>query len=137
LRAIQAQAADLAQRLTGDGRAIDLIAVAKRVSEKGMALEARLHNPKAEIVYDILAQHGGTQLHSNLTFLYVSAIWGEGAPTQGMREVAAELAAKVADLEGLLADLKSGDLAELEHQAQVLHLPRVLLRQAIETEELE
>ncbi len=49
--------------------------------------------PKAEIVYDILAQRGGTQLHSNLDFLYISAIWGEGAPTQGVREVAAELEA--------------------------------------------
>ncbi|MEO8196637.1 MAG: glycosyl hydrolase [Thermoanaerobaculia bacterium] len=137
LRAIQAQADDLAQRLTGDGRAADLVGAAKRVSVAAAALEARFHNPRAEIVYDILQQRGGTQLHSNLAFLYVSALWGEGAPTQGVREVAAELAVKLKELEGQLAELKSGDLAEVEREARTLNLPRVLLKQSIEAEELE
>ena len=137
LRAIQAQAADLEKRLAGNGRAADLVALARRVTAAAAALEARFHNPKAEVVYDILAQRGGTQLHSNLTFLYVSATWGDGAPTQGMREVAAELATKQSALEAQLAELKGGDLAELEREAQALHLPRVLLKQSIEAEELE
>lgn len=137
VRAIQAQVDDLAERLAGDGRAASLVAAAKRVSQSAAALEARFHNPKAEIVYDILAQRGGTQLHSNLVFLYISAIWGEGAPTQGMREVAVELAAKLAELEGRLAELKSGDLADLEQLSRALNLPRVLLKKAIESEELD
>ena len=137
LRAIQTQADDLANRLRSDGRAAGLVAAAKRVTTMASALEGRFHNPKAEVVYDILAQRGGTQLHSNLTFLYVSAIWGEGAPTQGVREVAQELAAKLTELEGQLAELKSGDLAELEREARALNLPRVLFRQSIEAEELD
>ncbi|MDQ1349325.1 MAG: hypothetical protein QG573_2704 [Acidobacteriota bacterium] len=137
VRAIQAQADDLAQRLVGDGRAAGLVAAANRVSRSAAALEARLHNPKAEIVYDILAQRGGTQLHSNLVFLYISAVWGEGAPTMGVREVAAELEALIADLEGKLAELKSGELADLEQQARALNLPRVLLKKPIESEELD
>lgn len=137
VRAIQAQADDLAKRLVGDGRAAGLVAAANRVSRSAAALEARFHNPKAEIVYDILAQRGGTQLHSNLVFLYISAVWGEGAPTMGVREVAAELEALIADLEGKLAELKSGELADLEQQARALNLPRVLLKKAIESEELD
>lgn len=137
LREIQAQTRELARRLAGDGRAAGLIAVAKRAGETAAALEARFHNPRAEIVYDILAQRGGTQLHSNLTFLYISALWGEGAPTQGMKEVAAELEALLLGLERQLLELKSGDLAELERQARELNLPRVLLKKSIESEELD
>ena len=137
LREMRTQAGDLADRLTGNGRAAGVAAAAKRVAEEAAALEERFHNPKAEIVYDILAQRGGTQLHSNLVFLYLSAISGAGAPTQGMREVSMELKTKLAELERKLADLKSGGLSELEREARALKLPRVLLKQAIETEELE
>lgn len=137
LRAIAAQAAELAQRLSGNGRAAALVAAATRVKDTAAALEARFHNSGAEIVYDILAQRGGTQLHSNLTFLYISAIYGEGSPVQGVRDVGRELDAKLAELERQLAELKSGDLAELEREARTLHLPRVLLPQLIETEELD
>ena len=137
VRAIQAQAGDLALRLTGDARSAELVAAPKRTALAAAALEAKLHNPKAEIVYDILAQRGGTQLHSNLVFLYNSAISGEGAPTQGEREVRAELQAEIAKLQGRLAELKNGDLAELERQARELKLPRVLLRRAIEAEDLD
>jgi photosystem II stability/assembly factor-like uncharacterized protein len=137
LREIQAQTGDLARRLAGDGRAGGLIAAARRAGEAAAALEARFHNPRAEIVYDILAQRGGTQLHSNLTFLYISSSWGEGAPTQGAKEVGAELESLLRGLERQLLELKGGDLAELERQARELNLPRVLLKKGIESEELE
>ena len=55
----------------------------------------------------------------------------------GVREVAAELEAQIADLEGKLAELKSGELADLEQQARALNLPRVLLKKPIESEELD
>jgi photosystem II stability/assembly factor-like uncharacterized protein len=137
LRAIRAQAEDLVKRLAGNARASELIAAAERAGARASALEARFHNPKAEVVYDILAQRGGTQLHSNLTFLYISAIYGEGAPTQGVREVAVETAATLAELEAQLTELKAGDLAEIERKAAELHLPRILLKPSIESEELD
>ena len=137
LRDIQAQTGDLAQRLAGSARASGVGVAAKRVADAAAALEARFHNPKAEVVYDILAQRGGTQLHSNLIFLYITAIYGDGAPTQGVREVDAELQAKLAELEGKLAELKSGDLAELDRETRALNLPRVILKPAIEAEELD
>jgi photosystem II stability/assembly factor-like uncharacterized protein len=137
LRAIQEQAGDLVERLAGDARSAALVGAARRLKAGAAALESRFHNPGAEIVYDILAQRGGTQLHSKLAFLYVYAISGEGAPTQGEREVRAELASELAALEGQLAALKSGDLADLERLADELNLPRVLFEQSIEAEDLE
>jgi photosystem II stability/assembly factor-like uncharacterized protein len=55
------------------------------------ALDARMHNPKAEIVYDILAMKGGANLYSRLSQFLDYAGSGDGAPTQGMREVHAEM----------------------------------------------
>jgi hypothetical protein len=87
------------------------------------ALDARLENPKAEIVYDILAQKGGAQLYSRLSPLLDWVDAGDGAPTQGQREVFAdqqrELAARQAELDALL----SGDLAALNREASRLALP--------------
>jgi photosystem II stability/assembly factor-like uncharacterized protein len=136
VRAIRAQAKDLAERLTGDARGADLVPVARRLVEQCEALEAELHNPKAEVVYDILAQRGGTQLHSNLVFLYVYSGSGDGPPTQGEREVFAELRQRIQTLEGKLAEIQSGSLAELERQADAMKLPRVILKQPIESEDI-
>jgi peptidoglycan/xylan/chitin deacetylase (PgdA/CDA1 family)/uncharacterized caspase-like protein/photosystem II stability/assembly factor-like uncharacterized protein len=55
------------------------------------ALEEKLHNPKAEVSYDILARPGGAKLYSRLVPLYSAVNDGDGRPTQGMREVYAEL----------------------------------------------
>ena len=55
------------------------------------ALEGKMHNPKAQVTYDILAMKGGAQLYSNLGWLYGSVLSGDGPPTQGMREAAGGL----------------------------------------------
>ncbi len=135
-RAIRRQAADLVDRLATDPRAGELLDAARRAVATADDLLDELFNPRAEVVYDILAQEGGTQLHSNLAFLFETAKWDDGAPTQGMREVHAELQARLAALEERLAALRSGELAELESLARALDLPRILLRQPIEAEEL-
>lgn len=84
------------------------------------ALEERLHNPRAEVVYDILAQPGGAQLYSRLAPLLAWAQEGDGAPTQGLRETFAdqqrelethqkvfdELLAKIETLNAQAADKK-------------------------------
>ena len=47
-----------------------LLKEAKAMRRKaGFALEARLHNPKAETTYDILAKKGGAKLYSQLSLL--------------------------------------------------------------------
>ncbi len=50
-------------------------------------LEEKLHNPKAEVTYDILAMKGGAKLYSQQAQLYDTIKDGDGPVTQGMREV--------------------------------------------------
>jgi photosystem II stability/assembly factor-like uncharacterized protein len=127
LRAMREQADELFRRLADDPDAAALVEAAGRLSKAAGGLEARFHNPKAQVVYDILAQKGGTQLLSNLIFLYSNVIDGDGAPTQGMTETAAALRDQRADLERELAKLESGELADVDRISGELGLPRVLL----------
>ena len=55
--------------------------------EGATALEDKLHNPTAEVVYDILAMRGGARLYSRLSPLQMWAVEAEGAPTAGMTQV--------------------------------------------------
>jgi hypothetical protein len=73
---------------TGAGPLVD---AADALVARCDALEEKLHNPKAEVAYDILAMPGGARLYSRLAPLYSWAHDGDGKPTQGMREVHAEL----------------------------------------------
>ena len=127
VRRIRAQADDLAARLGDVERHAALRAVARRAVERCEALEERLHNPKAEVVYDILAQRGGTQLLSNLVFAYVTLNWGDGPPTQGAVEVLSEHRARHAELREELAALRAGEIADIERLATELGLPRILV----------
>jgi hypothetical protein len=65
----------------------DLIQRSAAAIDGTNALEDKLHNPTAEIVYDILAMRGGTRLYSRLAPLQMWAIEGEGRPTAGMQQV--------------------------------------------------
>jgi hypothetical protein len=65
---------------------------ADKLIHKLDALESQLHNPKAEVTYDILAMKGGAKLYSQLAPLYAAANDSDGPVTQGMREVYASLA---------------------------------------------
>jgi photosystem II stability/assembly factor-like uncharacterized protein len=73
------------------------------------ALEAELHNPKAEVTYDILAQKGGAKLYSRLSALWSWANDGDGPPPQGQREMLAaqreELRALETRFEALLKEV--------------------------------
>ena len=56
------------------------------------AVEEKIHNPHAEVSYDILGgRHGGAQLYSRLSWLFEGAREHDGPPTQGMLEVHAEM----------------------------------------------
>ncbi len=74
-------------------------AEARRVAEGLDALEAELHNPRAEVTYDILAQPGGAKLYSRLSALFAWVNQGDGLPTQGQREMLAAHRAELASLE--------------------------------------
>ena len=89
------------------------------------ALEDRLHNPTAEVTYDILAMKGGARLYSRLIPLYSWSHEGDGRPTQGMREVHAEHARELAKLEDEWNRVVAIDLAALNTRAAELGLPFV------------
>jgi len=125
LREVRQQLLSRNELVKDDPRAEALVKGSADLARKLDELEARLHNPKAEIVYDVLAQRGGAQLYSRLSPLMEWIESGDGRPTQGDREVFAdqqrELAARQADLERLLTT----DLAQLNDAAAKLGLPGI------------
>jgi photosystem II stability/assembly factor-like uncharacterized protein len=84
------------------------------------ALEELLHNPKAEVTYDILAMKGGAKLYSQLVPLYNTLMESDAAVTQGVRAVYAEQAKELKRLEGQWQALVSGELARLNELARDL-----------------
>jgi hypothetical protein len=86
------------------------------------SLEATMHNPEAQVVYDILARQGGTKLYSRITPLYIWAVSGDGAPTQGSREVYAGQKRELDGLDGALRALVANDVAALNRRARELEL---------------
>ncbi len=113
--------------LAGDADAKPVVAMGQALVARLDALAQKLYSPDAEVTYDILAgRHGGAKLYSQLSPLFSFAGEGDGAPTQGMREVAAgledRLAAREADLQGLV----DGDLARLNARAKELGIPYVV-----------
>jgi hypothetical protein len=111
-----------------EGAVADLLKNAEVVIAKADALEGKLHNPKAEIVYDILAMRGGTKLYSRLSPLQMWAIEAEGPPTAGMLQV---LATQEKELEGLARDTDQflrQEVAPLNELAAKLAMPFVIVR---------
>ena len=86
-----------------------------------------MHNAKAEVTYDILAQRGGAQLYSKLGFLFESVKDGDGPPTQGVMEVFVECTRELQQHEGELRSLLVGDLAKLNDDAKKLDIPNVIV----------
>ena len=80
-------------------KAKDSIARARKLIDKLDALENQLHNPKAEVTYDILAMKGGAKLYSLLASVYFTADESDGPVTQGMREVYSGLVKELTSLE--------------------------------------
>ncbi|HEY5907004.1 MAG TPA: hypothetical protein VIZ31_03115, partial [Vicinamibacteria bacterium] len=107
--------------------ASELVKAGAALADKCDDLEGRMHNPSAQVSYDILAMKGGARLYSRLAPLYNWALEGEGRPTQGMKEMAAE---HRKELEGLLAEWRSlvaGEIAALNAKARELSLGFVLV----------
>ena len=104
----------------------DLVDLTRKLVQKLDALEEKLHNPRAQVTYDILAMKGGAKLYSQLAPLYYAVNQSEGPVTQGYREVYAELAK---ELQGLDADWNSyrADLTRINRAAAELGIENVLV----------
>jgi hypothetical protein len=97
-----------------------LVEAAGALVAKCDALEEKLHNPKAEVSYDILARPGGARLYSRLAPLYSWAHDGDGRPTQGMREVHAELEKELDTLAAEWKAILETDVPALNAKAREL-----------------
>jgi hypothetical protein len=127
IRSLRRQLAVRSDLWKDEPKAANLVSGAQALTVKLDTLEARVHNPRAEVVYDILAQRGGAKIYSRLAPLYTSVIEADGAPTQGMREVYATLKKELDAADGEFRTLVSGDLAALNRSARELNFGDVLV----------
>jgi hypothetical protein len=127
LRAVRKQLNDRNSLLAGEEKWESLRKSSKDVAKKLDDLEEKLHNPKAKITYDILAQKGGAKLYSQLTYVYANLLDADGPPTQGIKDVydahAGQLKKLVDEYDGVMKN----ELAKLNDEAKKLDLPTVLV----------
>ena len=128
VRAIRAQTLELKSRIAGKAGAKELEETATRVIKRCDVLESRMHNPEAEVVYDVLnGRDGGAKLYSQIAPLFSDMQSSDYAPTQGQKEQMDENLSDLQQAEQQLEALRNEDLAGLEAQARALGLPRVIL----------
>ena len=111
-----------------EGAVADLLKQSEVVAKKADDLENKLHNPTAEVVYDILAMRGGTRLYSRLSPLQMWAIEAEGPPTAGMRQVLDEQEKELDALERATDQFFRQDVTSMNNAASKLALPFVIVR---------
>jgi hypothetical protein len=111
-------------------QAAELVKAAHTAVDHCDALEAKLHNPKAEVTYDILAQKGGAQLYSRMTPIYSELSSADGVVTQGIRETFAAQTQELAAHEAAFSTFVEHELAALNRQAAALGLEGILVTEA-------
>jgi photosystem II stability/assembly factor-like uncharacterized protein len=127
LRSLKNQLAARNDLLKDNAAAAPLVKSSRDLIAKIDLLEAKFHNPKAEVSYDILAQRGGAQLYSKLCSLFEWLKDSDGVPTQGVREVFAEQEQELKELEKGLSELIGKDLTPLNETAKKADLPTILV----------
>jgi hypothetical protein len=127
IRGLRAQLTDRNQRLADDADAAELVATGGKLIADLTAVEEAIHNPHAEVDYDVLGgRHGGAKLWSRLSWLFNTAQQHDGPPTQGMTEVARELETELAAQDSILDGLVNNDLAQLNAAAKDKGVPYVV-----------
>jgi photosystem II stability/assembly factor-like uncharacterized protein len=127
LRTIKKQLTTQNGLLRGNSKAEALVKSGQELIGKLDALEEKLHNPKAEVTYDILAQKGGAKLYSQLGFLFEVVKDADGVPTQGMREMYAEYDRELKQLSSEWNALLTDDLAKLNQATKSLAIPNIIV----------
>jgi hypothetical protein len=131
LRSVKVQLktrADALEARRSEQQIAELLKSSHAIIEKADALEDKLHNPTAEVVYDILAMRGGTRLYSRLAPLQGWASDAEGAPTAGMTQVLTGQEKELADLERETRNFLEEEVGTLNAAAAKLGLSFVTVR---------
>jgi photosystem II stability/assembly factor-like uncharacterized protein len=132
VRTVRQQLQAREELLKEDKKSDELNKASKAILPKLDELEERLHNPKAKIAYDILAQKGGAQLYSQLAWLYDQLKDSDGRPGQGMREVYQEQRLLLDKYELEWQVMVAGELAKLNEQAKKIDVPGLILPAPLE-----
>jgi hypothetical protein len=127
MRTVKQQLNARIEVLHDNDKAEPLIKASREFIKKSDELEERFHNPKAKVVYDILALKGGAQLYSQLAWLLELLKQADGAPVQGIKEVYDDQAALLKKYEKEWKALLDGDLAKLNEMAKKLEFPTILV----------
>ncbi len=106
----------------------DLLKTTDDVIRRADGLEDKLHNPTAEVVYDILAMRGGTRLYSRLAPLQMWAGDGDGLPTGGLSQVLQAQEKELSDLETETRNFIEEEVGTLNAEAARLGLSFVILK---------
>jgi hypothetical protein len=106
----------------------ELIRDSEAAIKRAFAIEDKLHNPTAEVVYDILAMRGGARLYSRLSPLQMWAAEATGVPTSGMMQVLVEQEKELAALEGEAKQFLSADVTKINQRAAQLNLQFVIVK---------
>lgn len=130
LRSLKSQLTSREGLLKDQPQFAELLKLDRGLIAKLDALEERLHNPKAQVPYDILAQKGGARLYSQLAWLFELLKEGDGAPGQGLRDLYLEHAAELRAGEAVWHALLGQDLARLNALALQVGAPTVLVPDA-------
>jgi len=88
------------------------------LSERLEALEAKLHNPRARVSYDILAQVGGAKLYSQLVSMMEFMRDGDTLPAQGMIDLLGEYEAELKRYASEWEQLQEKELAAVNELAK-------------------
>ncbi len=125
LRSIRKQLVSRDKLVKSDNK--ELLDASKALQKKLDALEEDLHNPKAEVAYDILARKGGAKVYSQLAWLYELIKDADGEPTQGIVELHKTHAGVLKKGLARWKVLVEEDLAALNEQAKKLDVPGVIV----------
>ena len=118
LRSVKTQLTDRANLWKAKKETKLLADQCKEIIKKLDTIEEGLHNPKAKITYDLLAQKGGCQVYSQLCSVYSTLTSTDGAPTQGVREHLEEQRKLFARLDADWRKVLQEDLPKLNDEAK-------------------
>jgi photosystem II stability/assembly factor-like uncharacterized protein len=127
LRRIKSQITARNELLKSRKESAALVKESNALAKKLDALEGRLHNSKAKVSYDILAQPGGAQLYSQLIWIYEQLNDGDSATPQGLRDQASEQHTRLKALEKEWQSLVTENAVRLNDKAKALKVPELLL----------
>lgn len=127
IRALQRQIALRKDLFKDVAEAKDLLKLEAEFAKRLSAVEEKLHNPKAKIVYDIFAARGGAMLYSQWTWLLGNITDGEGPPTKAQRELYDELTKQLNTQLAQFEKLSTQEMSPLKEAAKKAGVPEIYL----------